>query len=199
LFSGIVKELCPVSSVKTSPDLLTFSLTATPQFCDGLQIGASVAVDGVCLTVVSLYNGEITFDVIPETLKKTTLDDLFTGRVVGCERSLRMGDEIGGHLLSGHVWGVASIHKIECNVMTIACPQEWMRYILPKGFIALDGASLTVVDVSEAGFFTVHLIPETLRMTALGLKKEGNSVNLEIDSRTQAMIDSYRLENLNRV
>jgi len=194
LFSGIVQGLFRITSVKKS----SFSLSLTPNFSQGLKVGASVAVDGVCLTVVSINNEVVTFDVISETLKKTTLKDLQVGQFVGCERSLRVGDEIGGHLVSGHVWGVATIHKIVGNELTFSCPKNWMKYILPKGFIALDGASLTVVDASSDGYFTTHLIPETLRMTSLGRKKEGGLVNLEIDSRTQVLVEAG-LEKLNQV
>lgn len=194
MFSGIVKGLFRVSQIKTSDQLLTLTVSASPEFCAGIQIGASIAVDGVCLTVVAFTQSDVTFDVINETLSKTTLNQLKVGQIVGCERALKMGDEIGGHLVSGHVWGVATIDRIDQRgheyVMTLACPPAWMKYILPKGYVALDGASLTVVDVDPEGFFTVHLIPETLRMTSLGTKQKGDKVNLEIDSQTQAIVDS---------
>lgn len=149
-----------------------------------------MSVDGVCLTVVSLEDGRATFDVIPETLMKTTLQYLQEGQLVGCERSLKFGDEVGGHLVSGHVWGVVTIYQIENNEFTFSCPQDWIQYIFPKGYVALDGASLTVVDVSLDGYFSVHLIPETLRMTSLGKKQEGDPVNLEIDSQSQVIVDT---------
>lgn len=206
MFSGIVKGLFSVTSLEISSDLLNFSIKVSPEFKEGLEIGASVAVDGVCLTVVVIDGCALSFDVIAETLKKTTLKDLHVGRTVGCERSMKVGDEIGGHCMSGHVWGVAMIHQIEHNVLTISCPEKWMKYILPKGFIAIDGASLTVVDVSEEGFFTVHLIPETLARTPLGSKKAGNFVNIEIENQTQAVVDTvnrflsnYGLERTNQL
>ena len=198
LFSGIVQGLFRVTSVTSSPSILSFTLSFTPEFSQGLRIGASVAVDGVCLTVVSIHEDEVVFDVISETLNKTTLKDLCVGQEVGCERSIKVGDEIGGHFVSGHVWGTVTIGKIVQNEVTLSCPADWMKYILRKGFVALDGASLTVVDVSPEGYFTVHLIPETLRMTSLGKKKVGDAVNLEIDSQTQVIVDTL-LETSNRV
>lgn len=190
MFSGIVKDLFPVSSLQISSDHLTFAITTDADFAEGLAVGSSVAVDGVCLTVSAIEGNQIFFDVIAETLKKTTLKDLSLGRALGCERSLKMGDEIGGHLVSGHVFGVAAIDKIEGNIFTISCPSNWMKYILPKGFIAIDGASLTIVDVSREGFFTVHLIPETLARTPLGKKQVGDFVNLEIESQTYAIVET---------
>lgn len=186
MFSGIVQGLFRVVSVNPSSLTISFS----PQFCRGLVVGASVAVDGVCLTVVSLNQNEATFDIIAETIKRTTLGQLREGQTVGCERSLRYGDEVGGHLVSGHVFGMAAIREIKGNEYTLSCPKEWVQYLFPKGYVALDGASLTIVDVSEEGFFSVQLILETLRMTSLGSKKAGDPVNLEIDSQTQAIVQT---------
>lgn len=163
----------------------------------GLQHGASVAVDGACLTVTAIDGPHISFDLMGETLAKTTLGGLKEGDRVNIERSASLGDEIGGHLLSGHITGAAEILAIDQpdnnQVVTFRVPLEWMKYIFPKGFIALDGASLTLVDVDKtAGTFTVWLIPETLRITTFGFKKAGDRVNVEIDSRTQTIVDTVQ-------
>ena len=163
----------------------------------GLRRGASVAVDGACLTVTKIDKTRVSFDLMGETLAKTTLGQLKENDRVNSERSASLGDEIGGHLLSGHITGTAEIvaidHPENNHVVTFGVPPEWMKYIFPKGFIALDGASLTIVDVDKAaGTFTVWLIPETLRMTTFGFKKTGDRVNVEIDSRTQTIVDTVQ-------
>lgn len=193
MFSGIVKGLCEVVSLEVKPNLLTFAVRLSDELAEGLCTGASVAVDGVCLTASFIEGRTVYFDVISETLAKTTLKDLEAGKRVNVERSIRLGGEIGGHILSGHVWGLAPITLIEKKrnetVVTVTCSPQWMKYIFPKGFIAIDGASLTVVDVAD-NRFTVHLIPETLKMTTLGFKEVGDFVNIEIDSNTQAIVDT---------
>ena len=116
------------------------------------------------------------------------------GQLVNVERSAKFGDEIGGHVLSEHIIGTAEIvkvHLLENNrVMTFETNPDWMKYFFPKGYIAVDGVSLTLVDVDHSGTFTVHLIPETLRLTTLGFKKEGDLVNIELDSQTQTIVDT---------
>ena len=161
----------------------------------GLVHGASVAIDGACLTVTAIDAAHVSFDLMGETLAKTTLGTLKEGNHVNIERSASLGDEIGGHLLSGHIMGTAEIIAIDNSdnnhMVTFRVPQEWMKYIFSKGFIALDGASLTLVDVDKtAGTFTVWLIPETLHITTFGFKKGGDRVNVEIDSRTQTIVDT---------
>ena len=129
-----------------------------------------------------------------ETLRLTTLDDLFPGRQVSVERSIRYGDEIGGHEIAGHVTGTATVsHRktSENNLsLTLNCPREWMKCILYKGFIAIDGSSLTVGNVDPAGFFDIHLIPETLRLTNFGKKQIGDRVNVELDRTTQTIVQT---------
>jgi riboflavin synthase len=197
MFTGIVKGTFPVKYLVKSPGKVRFSVQLPPDLSTNLAIGASVAVDGVCLTATAICDGEVFFDVISETLAKTTLDTLEVNRLVNIERSLCFGDEVGGHLVSGHVFGTAVIEVIERpennHIVCLRCPIEWMRYILPKGFIALDGASLTVAETKAEGIFTVHLIPETLRMTTFGFKKAGDRINVEIDSKTQAIVDTLLL------
>lgn len=195
MFTGIIHNRYPVSSINDQEGLRTFSVGLSEEFCSGLKIGASVSVSGVCLTATKIENGNVFFDVMQETLVKTTISNLKQDELVNIERSARVGDEIGGHRVSGHVTGMAEIANIEDSannrVITFVCDPSWMEYILPKGFIALDGCSLTVVDVL-VDRFTVHFIPETLEKTTFGTKKVGDKVNLEIDPQTQAIVETVK-------
>jgi riboflavin synthase len=194
MFTGIVYGRFPLTIVKYSKQALRLGVRVPEEFLHGIQIGASVAISGVCLTVVSIEKDELFFDVVEETLKRTTLGQAQKGEFVNIERSLRLGEEIGGHILSGHVMGTAEIlEKKEGDTgahLTVECPRDWMKYILPKGFIALDGCSLTVVDVDLRGSFTIALIPETLSRTTLGIKKAGDLLNVEIDPQTQLIVST---------
>jgi riboflavin synthase len=188
MFTGIVQKLCPVAAIEKLPHHVKLAVALDDQ--THLQLGASIAIDGVCLTVVKKDGSTVWFDVIEETLSKTTLNDVAVGKMVNVERAARFGDEIGGHLVSGHVIGTAEIEKIEENRYTFRCHPDWMKYFLPKGYIAVDGISLTIVDVDSKGTFSVHLIPETLARTTLGIKSQGTRVNIEIDAQTQAIVDT---------
>jgi len=159
----------------------------------GLQIGASVSVSGVCLTAVQIHDTQVSFDVIEESLDKTTLGTTNVGTRLNIERAATFGSEIGGHLLSGHIAGRAEVVESTWSnnslTLKIRPDSELLRYIFTKGFIGVDGVSLTVGVVdNDAGMFSVHLIPETLRMTTLGSNPK--LVNLEIDAMTQAVVDT---------
>jgi riboflavin synthase len=180
--------------VERKPGLLTYEVELNDRLAEGIEPGASVSIEGVCQTVVSVSGNRVTFDAIQETLDLTTLDSLQQGDRVAVERSSRVGDEIGGHDVSGHVIGtgeVAEVH-VEGDVwdIRISVPREWMKYIFTKGYIAVDGASMTVGEVDPAGYFDMHLIPETLRLTNLGGKKPGDRVNIELDARTVAIVET---------
>lgn len=195
MFTGIVQGLGEIKSIDDRSGLRTLIIAAASGSSRPVQIGVSVSIAGVCLTATKIEGDEITFDVMGESLNKTTLGDLKVGDQVNIERSATVGDEIGGHLMSGHVSSTVEIIGIdqpENNfVLTFKVEPELIKYILPKGFIGLDGCSLTVVDVDKTqNTFTVWLIPETLRVTTFGQKKVGELVNLEIDSRTQAIVDT---------
>lgn len=194
MFSGIVQKKVPVTQVEQRPGLTRLGVELG-SLAEGLMRGASVSISGACLTATDIENGHVSFDLMGETLAKTTLGAIKTGDRVNVERSLRVGDEIGGHRVSGHVTGKATIAKIEQPpnnwIVTLQCDPAWMAYILSKGFIALDGCSLTVVDVGT-DWFTVHLIPETLRITTFGEKAVGDRVNLELDPETQAIVESVK-------
>ncbi len=161
----------------------------------GLNAGASVSLDGVCMTVVRTRDNRIIFEAMLETLERTTLGQLAVGHRVNIERSAKMGDEIGGHEVSGHVHGKAMVVRVDRpannHVIYVRPPATHFKYIFEKGFVAIDGISLTVVDVDRSqGVFSIHLIPETLRRTTLRGKKAGDFVNIEIEQKTKALVDS---------
>ena len=194
MFTGITAGLFPVVGVERAPDRLQYTVQLSDELVAGLRIGASVAIDGVCQTVVSMEGQRVFFDAIKETLDKTTLGALDLGTRVAVERSRRVGDEIGGHDVAGHVVGTGRVHQVlhagEVHELRIAVPAGWMKYILHKGFIAVDGSSLTVGSTEAGGAFTVHLIPETMRLTNLGKKQLGERVNIELDPHTVAIVDT---------
>lgn len=148
------------------------------------RIGDSIAVDGVCLTATRFETGCFIADVMPETMHKTTLKNLDNGSKVNLERALRLSDRLGGHLVQGHVDGIGTITQKEkydiAIVYKINAPTSVLKYVVPKGSIAIDGISLTVIDVT-GDYFTVSLIPHTAHLTTLGGKSEGKEVNLESD------------------
>ncbi len=199
MFTGIVQGIATVSALRERPGLRSFTLQFPPGFAAGLEIGASVAVDGTCLTVTTLH-GETSadFDVMQQTLALTTLGALRDGSRVNVERSAKSGAEVGGHVLSGHVDAVATLSQLRRpennHVLRFEVPAPWMNYVFNKGFMAVNGASLTVADSQRApdgsGWFEVWLIPETLRMTTFGDKAEGARVNLEIERQTQVIVDT---------
>ena len=192
MFTGIVAGTAPIVKISGDNSVRTFSVDLNG-FDSDLEIGASVSLDGVCMTVVNLDDGIVSFDAIYETLDRTTLSDRKVGDLLNVERSLRLGDELGGHILSGHIIDTAEILKRE-EVgdgvdFLISIPDGCNQFILEKGYIAVDGMSLTVGKCNEDGFF-LHIIPETLRITSIGSKSVGDLVNIEIDSRTQAVVEA---------
>ena len=198
MFTGIVQGVARVAEITEKPGLTSFTLDFPPGFCEGLEIGASVACDGVCLTVTALHGAnQADFDVMQQSLALTTLAGLRQGSRLNVERAARDGAEIGGHPLSGHVdftGTIAAIRRPENNhVIRIQVAPRWMRYIFAKGYIAINGASLTVAEADRrAGWFEVWLIPETLRMTTFGDKAEGATLNIEIERQTQVFVDTVR-------
>jgi riboflavin synthase len=201
MFTGIVQGIARVEALTQRPGLTTFLLRFPPGFAAGLAIGASVAVDGTCLTVTELQGDDAArFDVMQQSLALTTLAGLREGSCVNVERAAKDGAEIGGHPLSGHVDFMARVDGIRRpennHVLRIAVPAPWMRYVFAKGYIAVNGASLTVAEAGReaggSGWFEVWLIPETLRMTTFGDKLEGDALNIEIERQTQVFVDTVR-------
>ena len=201
MFTGIVQGIARVADTSSLIGLRRLRLEFPPGFAQGLEIGASVSVDGTCLTVTSLHGSDAAdFDVMQQTLATTTLGALAVAGRVNVERAAKDGAEIGGHALSGHIdfrARVAEVRRPDNNrVLRFEVPAPWMRYVFAKGYIAVSGASLTVADAhrdsSGAGWFEVWLIPETLRITALGELSIDDLVNIEIERATQVMVDTVR-------
>ena len=190
MFTGIVAgtgTIFEMSGEEVVRIVIDFESVTT----DNLETGASVSIDGTCLTVVEINSPNISFDVIPETLQKTTLGSKSSGSIVNLERALKMGDELGGHLLSGHILGMGEItERVEGKEnldLRISCPSHIMKFVQEKGYIAIDGISLTIGNVDKTSF-SLHLIPETIALTTIGGKEIGDKVNIEVDSMTQTIV-----------
>jgi riboflavin synthase len=210
VFTGIVQGKARVAAVESRPGFTHMTIEFPAGMADSARMGASVAINGTCLTVVEetaqAGDDRLAFDLIAETLRATALGELEAGDEVNFERAAKVGDEIGGHNVSGHVHTTAQVVAVEETpdnrrvVFRVEQNAEkWMRYILPKGFVAVDGCSLTVGEV-EGDTFSVYLIPETLRVTTLGQRapaaagggdgKKGGRCNIEVEAQTQAVVDT---------
>jgi riboflavin synthase len=183
MFTGLIEEVGTVSAARHAPDQSRLEIHA-PRIGAGCAVGDSVCINGVCLTVVTCGKGRVEFDAIAETLRRSSLGELRAGDRVNLERAMGAGSRFGGHIVQGHVDGLGRISRIEpeagSHLIAIDTPPELMRYIVRKGSIAIDGISLTVAAVSAAGF-TVAIIPHTWAETNLGVRRPGDSVNLEVD------------------
>lgn len=183
MFTGIVEELGEVVAVENLGDASRFRLRG-PVVTEDAKHGDSIAVNGVCLTVVDTADGEFTADVMAETLNRSSLGALSVGSRINLERPMALGGRLGGHLVQGHVDGTGTlIERIpgeHWEIVKIALPAALSRYVVEKGSITVDGVSLTVVDAAD-DYFTISLIPTTLALTTLGIKKAGDPVNLEVD------------------
>ena len=194
MFTGIVEELGRVVRLETVEDSARLTVEA-PTVTQDVSLGDSVSVNGCCLTVTAVHGSTFTADLMAETLTRTTLGSQAPGDPVNLERALRASDRLGGHIVQGHVDATAEVldhHRGEhWDLLRIGLPQEIARYVAVKGSVALDGVSLTVVDVVDASdvapvpgagaSLSVGLIPETLRRTTLGSRRPGERVNLEVD------------------
>ena len=189
MFTGIVQGVGEITAI-TSVNTVTSMTIGLPNV-ENLDIGASVSINGVCLTVVSIESNNVQFDIIDETLARTNLGDISVGDFVNIERSLKFGDEIGGHILSGHIFDTGIINsktkKGDQMSLSILAPLSVQKYLTEKGYIAIDGISLTVGKINN-GCFELHIIPETMRLTILDSKEVGDIVNIEIDSNTQLIV-----------
>ena len=194
MFTGIVQDLVSVQAIEDKGDLIHLTLDLG-ELTDKLALGASVAVNGTCLTVTRVDQGSATFDVITETLRTTNLGKLLVGDLVNVERSYHVGDEIGGHIISGHVTTTAplEVKQVEGNdhVLRFRLDEQWLKYVFHKGFIGLDGASITVSSINrDESWFEVSLIPETLARTTLGRLAHGDEINIEVDAQTVTTVDT---------
>lgn len=196
MFTGIVQELCEVVGVEDR-DGVRRLVVDLGDHADGLELGASVANNGVCLTASHIDGTTVRFDVISETVQLTNLRDVEVGHRVNIERSLKFGDELGGHILSGHVSGSMTVSRIEADganrTMWFSVAPDHMPYLMWKGWIAIDGASLTISRVDrDSNEVAVSLIPETLERTTLGAFTVGSVANLEVDAQTQTIVNTVR-------
>lgn len=193
MFTGIVQGTAEVIDLEHREQFMRLTLALPEASCDRLQLGASIAINGTCLTVTEFDKNRVSFDLIAATLSTTNLGELSLGQKVNFERAARVGDEIGGHTMSGHVFSTLRILDVETSadnrIVWFERPEKLAPYLLPKGFVGLNGCSLTLAEV-EADRFCVYLIPETLRMTTFAELGTGDRVNVEIDPQTQAIVDT---------
>ncbi len=196
MFTGIVQGSAPVVAIDEKSNFRTHVVEMPTEMLPELALGASVAHNGCCLTVTEVNGNRVSFDLMKETLRITNLGDIKVGDVVNLERAAKFSDEIGGHLMSGHIICTAEIAKIYTSennrqIWFRLPSDDLMKYVLHKGFIGIDGISLTIGEV-VGNRFCVHLIPETLARTTLGKKRLGHRVNIEIDPQTQAVVDTVK-------
>lgn len=193
MFTGIVQGQGTLLNIIDKQDFRTHLVQLPDDLLPGLELGASVAHNGCCLTVTAIDGQQVSFDLMQETLRVTNLGLLGVGDRVNLERAARFGDEIGGHAMSGHIMAMSTLlerHTSETNTtLWFALPESLAKYVFTKGYIGIDGISLTL-GVVEPDRFAVHLIPETLARTNLGRIREGARVNIEIDPQTQAIVDT---------
>ncbi|KEA62385.1 Riboflavin synthase eubacterial/eukaryotic [Marinobacterium lacunae] len=193
MFTGIVQGRAQVSAIERRDGFMQLTLEFPAEHCTDLQAGASIALNGTCLTITQFDRNRISFDLIAATLETTNLGALQIGDRVNFERAARIGDEIGGHTMSGHIYQTVEVLEIERTedncIIWFERPDALARYLLPKGFVGLNGCSLTMAEV-ETSRFCVYLIPETLRMTTFGELSPGAHVNVEVDPQTQAIVDT---------
>ena len=195
MFTGIVQAQARVQEILPRGEIVTVRIAFPAGFLNGVVIGASISIHGCCLTVTESHGEEALFDMVPETLSRTAFKTLKVGDLVNAERSLKFGDEVGGHILSGHVDTVATIAQIlkleHSRVVRFQIPNDWIKYVFEKGYVAINGASLTVTNVDRgASTFAISLIPETLAKTTFGISHEGDLANIEIDRTSQAIVDT---------
>jgi len=193
MFTGIVQTKTPLKIEQSLNQLKTLSIALTECQEQGLLTGASIALNGVCLTVTKIERNRAYFDVMMETLRVTNLGALSDGDVVNVERAARFGDDIGGHSMSGHISSTVTVSKVErpennC-IIWFDITKEQRKYLFNKGFIGLNGCSLTIGEVSD-DLFNVYLIPETLDVTTFGSIEPGGIVNIEYDAHTQAIVET---------
>jgi riboflavin synthase len=193
MFTGIVQGTAEMVDIVEKENFRTHTIRLPREYVEGLKPGASVAHNGCCLTVVRIEEDRVSFDLMQETLRVTNLEELGVGDRVNFERAARFGDEIGGHQMSGHIIAMAEVTRIiesENNRQVwFRLPAELAKYIFAKGYIGIDGISLTIGEV-RGEEFDVNLIPETLERTNMGWRKAGDRVNIEVDPQTQAIVDT---------
>ena len=193
MFSGIVQTVGKIESIKDKNHIKTIRIETHGDYLEDIAIGQSVSVDGVCLSLVKKNNEYCEFEAVEETINRTTLGSYKQGTKVNLEKSLKFGDTVGGHFVSGHIHTRGRIVEVELvgeskNIL-IEIEEKWIKYLTEKGYISVNGASITIGKVSKNTFY-VHLIPETLKTTNLDELIYDNYVNLEFDQTTIAIVDT---------
>lgn len=195
MYTGIVQACLPVNSVDQKEGLMTFSIAIPAAHRKDLETGASVAVNGVCFTVTRIETDVVTFDAIRETLELSNISELMPGTLVNIERSAKSDVEVGGHILSGHIVGTATVVDVEESPnnrrLTFDADPHWLKYVFEKGFLAVNGCSLTVAALDrDKCQFAINLIPETLERTNFKLLQPGDEVNIEVETQTQVIVET---------
>ena len=193
MFSGIVQTVGKIESIKDKNNIKTIRIETHGDYLEDIEIGQSVSVDGVCLSLVKKNNELCEFEAVEETINRTTLGSYKQGTKVNLEKSLKFGDTVGGHFVSGHIHTRGRIVEVELvgeskNIL-VEIEEKWIKYLTEKGYISVNGASITIGKVSKNTFY-VHLIPETLKTTNLDELIYDNYVNLEFDQATIAIVDT---------
>lgn len=195
MYTGIVQDCLPIAEVDKKTGLYTFYIDFPDPLMSELETGASVAINGVCFTVTSIVGNRVSFDAISETLALSNISEIEAGTLVNVERSAKQDAEVGGHILSGHVIGTAEVSRVETSEnnrrLTFSAENEWLKFVFEKGFLAVNGCSLTVAALDrEKSEFAINLIPETLDRTNFQLLKAGDEVNIEVESQTQVIVET---------
>ena len=195
MFSGIVQEKGIINALVEGNEYLTITVNCSKNFTKEQKIGDSISVDGVCLTVTKKTNDSLTFDAVKETLNRTIIKNYVEGSCVNIESSLSYGGSVGGHLMSGHIHFAGKVEKVLTKNtnkdVQIKFPKKYKEYIFEKGYIGVNGCSLTLGKINNNSFF-VHLIPETLSVTNLNTLEKGSLVNIEIDQNTIAIVETVK-------
>ncbi|MBI6927067.1 riboflavin synthase subunit alpha [Pseudomonas putida] len=192
MYTGIVQAVRPLLDIARHPGHNQFTIDLTPTLLDDLKIGASVSVEGTCLSVTEIEGTQVRFDAMTATLERTNLRNLQAGQGVNIERSAKMNAEVGGHLMAGHIATTADIVDISIAAtgayLKFRMPPEWAKYVFARGFIGVNGCSLTVADIDD-NVVTINLIPETLRQTTFTRYQAGDLLNIEVDHHTMVLVD----------
>ena len=193
MFSGIVQEIGIIDSLVEGNEHLTITVSCSMEFAKDKKVGDSVSVDGVCLTITKKTNSSLTFDAVKETLERTKIKNYAKGSYVNIESSLSFGGSVGGHLMSGHIHLKGIVKEVlivgDSKDIVIDTSPEWSKYLSEKGYIGINGCSITIGKIHDSRF-QIHLIPETLKTTNLDNLVFGDEINLEIDQSTIAIVDT---------
>ncbi len=192
MYTGIVQTVAPIRKLTRNPGHLAFDIELSDEMRDDLKIGASVSLEGVCMSVTKIDGNIVGFDAMDATLERTNLGTFEEGQGINVERSMKPTDENGGHNVAGHVSCTAEIVAIKSEgpnaMIRFKVPEEWAKYIFVRGFLAVNGASLTVAE-AEGNVFTIYLIPETMRQTTFGTYKVGDRLNIEVEQQTMVTVN----------